>query len=98
MKHNSNTIATAQLRAVAYTRFSSTMQSDGNSIEAQLSAVRAYAKGEKVTLPRLRPPNNAKIKEESSNASKTNELSSTKGPKNMGHFGGESDRRTPALG
>ena len=50
MKHNSNTIATAQLRAVAYTRFSSTMQSDGNSIEAQLSAVRAYAKGENMTL------------------------------------------------
>ncbi len=42
----------------------------------------------KVTLPRLRPPNNAKIKEESSNASKTNELSSDKDPKNMGHFGG----------
>ena len=51
----------------------------------------------KVTLPRLRPPNKAENKEESSAVSQTNELSSTNDPKNMGHFGGERSRLTPAL-
>ena len=48
----------------------------------------------KVTLPRLRPPNKAENKEESSAVSQTNELSPTKNPKNMGHFGGEGGIRT----
>jgi hypothetical protein len=51
----------------------------------------------KIALPRLKPPNIVKAKEESAAGSQINELSSDNHPKYMGHFGGESGIRSACL-